>query len=166
MAGEIREATAADAPALCDVHVASITGLGPEAYDDRQVEAWARGREPGDYPIETDETHVLVAEREDRVVGFGWLKPAADDYVEHDVDAEITAVYVHPNVAGEGIGSGIYERLEARARDAGATSLGLWASRNAVAFYEAHGFEGVTVHEIAFDDEITGTVLEMRQSLE
>lgn len=146
------------------MHLASIEGLAGGDYDDEQVAAWAHDRDPGDYPIGSPDAHVVVAERGDRVVGFGWMKPDADDYFEAAVEGEITAVYVHPSVAREGVGTRIYDELEATARQYGIDSLGLWASRNAVSFYEAQGYRRVTEHVVEFHDDVEGTVVEMRKA--
>ncbi len=162
----VRNATLADATAVRDVHLASIEGLAGQRYDDDQVDAWAHDRDPDDYPIESDETHFLVAERDGDVVGFGWLKPEADDYFESSVKGEVTAVYVDPSVARDGVGTDIYEELEARAIADGVELLGLWASLNAVAFYETMGFDRVTTHGHEFQDGVSGTVVEMRKVLE
>jgi putative acetyltransferase len=161
----LREAVPDDAPRVRDLHLASIEALGPQAYSDEQVAAWAHERDPAEYPIETAETYALVAERVDRLVGFGWLKPETDDYLEAAVDGEITALYVHPSVARQGVGTRLYTELEAEARRQGVDSLGLWASRNAVPFYEAQGYRRVTDHTIEFDDSVEGTVVEMRKNL-
>lgn len=162
----VREATAADARRIRDVHVASIEALGRQGYNNEQVGAWARGRSPTDYPLESNETYVIVAERDGQVVGFGWMKPDADEYVRPAVDGEITAVYVHPSVARRGVGSRIYEALESHAERENVDSLGLWASRNAVPFYESHGYERVDEHVHEFDDGVAGTVVEMRKYLD
>lgn len=165
METQVREAVPADAHAIRDVHLASIEGLAGDHYDDEQVGAWAHDRDPDEYPIESPETEFLVADCGGTIVGFGWMKPDADDYIEAAVDGEITAVYVHPSVSGEGVGSAVYAALESRARSAGASSLGLWASLNAVSFYESHGYSRVTDHDLEFDDGVYGTVTEMRKTL-
>ena len=64
-----------------------------------------------------------------------------------------------------GVGTRLYTELEAEARQRGVESLGLWASRNAVSFYEAQGYRPVTEHTIEFDDGVEGTVVEMRKQL-
>jgi putative acetyltransferase len=161
----VREAVPEDAPRILDVHLDAIEALGPAAYSDEQVAAWAHDRDPAEYPIETDETYALVAEAESEVVGFGWMKPDADDYFETAVDGEITAVYVHPSVARQGVGTRLYAELEAEARQRGVESLGLWASRNALSFYETQGYQRVTGHTIEFSDGVEGTVVEMRKRL-
>jgi len=161
----VREAVLDDAPRIREVHLDSIEVLGPAAYSDEQVAAWAHDRDPAEYPIETDETYAVVAETDGEIVGFGWMKPDADDYFETPVGGEITALYVHPSVARRGVGTRLYTELEGEARRRGVGSLGLWASRNAVLFYEAQGYQRVTEHTIEFDDGVEGTVVEVRKGL-
>lgn len=167
----VRDATPADAEAVRSVHEASIRELGTQAYSREQVDAWAAGCESADYAaaIEADDTTYLVAEHEGEVVGFGSLSHATPDGYEASVDAEVTGVYVHPDVARDGVGTRLYRELERRARAAGRETLGLQASRNAVPFYDAHGYERVAEHDHEFsgheDTGVTGVVVEMRKRL-
>jgi putative acetyltransferase len=167
----IRDAVPDDAEAIRTVHRASITGLGPQAYDDEQVAAWARGCADADYraAIQSPELDYVVAEQGCEVVGFGSLRDPAPDHSDDVIDAEITAVYVHPSVAREGVGSRIADELEIRARDADATILGLTASLPAVPFYASRGYERVEerTHEFSAGagTGVTGTVVEMRRPL-
>ncbi|MDZ7850030.1 MAG: GNAT family N-acetyltransferase [Halodesulfurarchaeum sp.] len=165
MSLSIRRARPADAEAIRDLHLASIGGLGGERYSTEQVEAWAHDRDPASYPIDEPETTVFVAERGGSIVGFGWLSTDPDGEFEADVDAKIVAIYVHPAFARQGIGTTIYEALETRARELGLVSLGLWASLNAVPFYQANGFLTVREVDYEFDGSVEGTVLEMRKRL-
>jgi len=167
----VRKATAADAEAVRRVHHASITELGTQAYSQEQVTAWARGCEATDHEaaIEAEVLDYLVAETDD-IVGFGALnrEPPAD-YVSA-LDAEITAVYVLPSVARNGVGTRLYEELELRAEQHGIATLGLSASLNAVQFYEAQGYERIAEREHEFASHVgtgvTGTVVEMKKELE
>ena len=167
---ELREATPGDVEAIRTVHQAAITGLGPDAYDNQQVDAWARGIESADYAaIESVDYDFLVAEDGDDVVGFGSVRYESPDDYEANVDAEVTAVYVNPEVARKGVGSTLLEALQARARDQGVRTLGLSSSLNAVPFYEAHGYERVreSTHEFS-SEELTGVegrVVEMVRDL-
>lgn len=161
----VREAIPDDGEEIRDVHLASIEELGGLHYENIQVEAWAHDRDPDGYPIESAETYFLVAERDDRIVGFGQMKPDADEYFEAAVDGEITAVYVHPSASRQGIGTRIYTELEDEARRQRVDSLGLWASLNAVPFYETHGYQRVTEHVHDFHGGIEGTVVEMIKPL-
>lgn len=161
----VREAAPEDASRIRDVHLASIEGLARKGYDDEQVRAWAHDRDPDEYPIESTDTYFVVAERDGQIVGFGQMKPDADEYFETTVDGEITAVYVHPSVARHGVGARIYAELEAAARRNEVTSLGLWASLNAVPFYEAQGYQRRTEHIHEFAEGTEGTVVEMTKLL-
>ncbi len=119
--------------------------------------------------ITDEEVVFLVGTRERVVVAFGSLRLTAPDDYEANPDAEVTGVYVHPRVARSGVGSRVYEELETRARDANVDRLGLSASRNAVAFYEQHGFERVRTrsHEFSPHAEtgVIGEVVEMVKRL-
>lgn len=162
----IRRARPADRAAIYRVHVASIRGLGRESYDEDQIEAWAEGPGPSEYPLDEPETAVFVAERRGSIVGFGWVRTAPDPEFEADVDGKLGALYVHPAVSREGVGTTLLQALETRAREAGCESLGLWASLNAVPFYEATGYTTVRELDYEFAPGITGLTHEMRRELD
>jgi putative acetyltransferase len=162
---KVREAVPPDAIQMRTVHLASIEELGTQGYDDEQVAAWAHDRDPADYPIDSEETVVVVAEQDGEIVGFAWMKPDSDDYLQSSADGEITALYVHPSVARQGVGTRLYTELEETARKEGVGSLGLWASLPSVSFYESQGYQRVTEHTLEFDDGVEGTVVEMRKEL-
>lgn len=160
----LREATPADVEAIRAVHYEAITGLGPAAYDEAQVAAWAEGCAVADYSAVGDEgVYFVVAEDERGVLAFGSLRLAPRD----DADADVTAVYVHPSVAREGVGSAVLEALERRTHDRGAETLALTASLNAVPFYEARGYRrvGERDHEFSASEDtgVTGRVVEMQK---
>jgi putative acetyltransferase len=157
----VREAVTGDATQIRDVHLASIAEFGRQSYTDKQVTAWAHDRDPEEYPIDSGDTYFVVAEAEAEVVGFGWMKPAADEYFQTAVTGEITAIYVHPSVARSGVGSRLYTELETEAIRQRIDSLGLWASRNAVPFYEAQGYDRVTDHNYEYRDGVYLTLTEM-----
>lgn len=164
----VRRSRPADAQAVCALHETSIRAFGPEAYDDEQVTAWADGHEPDDYPIDDPECAFFVAQRGDRVVGFGEVRFDQPDYFEAVPDdyGEVRAVYVHPDAAREGVGTALLERLEHTARAAGTAGVGLWSSQNAVGFYGGHGFRRLGERTMEFGDTgVTATVVEMAKSL-
>ncbi|MFD1645664.1 GNAT family N-acetyltransferase [Haloarchaeobius litoreus] len=174
---QIRVATEDDVEAIGRVHEASIRGLGSRTYDDEQVGAWAAGVESADYSAVTDENfYFIVAEAgsaavdDHPVVGFGTLARREPDGYEADVDAEVTAVYVHPDVARGGVGTALLDDLERQARAEGFRSLGLTASTNAVPFYEAHGYERIRERRHEFSGHeglgVEGTVVEMWKTLD
>lgn len=164
----VREARPSDAEAIFRVHRASIEGLGPEAYDEAQVAAWGAGGGPDDYDLDAADSRFVVAEAgsvagDEGVVGFGEVVLRPPDYLREPAEGEVRAVYVHPAAARRGVGSAILAALERRAREQDVGSLGLWASLNAVPFYEAHGYERVAERTHEFSGGVEGTVVEMRR---
>lgn len=155
-AWSVRDATVDDAEALMTAHVSAVESLGPAAYDDEQVAAWAerpRGAEPYRENALADDEVFVVAEREGSVVGFGHIVPP--DRRETDPSdgrpeaSEVTAVYVHGDHARAGVGSTLLAHLESVARERGFDAVVLTSSTNAVGFYERRGYERVraAVHE-------------------
>lgn len=170
---EIREATPADAEAVREIHAESIRGLGPGAYSEEQVEAWAAGCESADYTvgIESAENRFVVAEDGEELHGFGTLSFDAPEEYEASVDGEVTGVYVRPSSARNGVGSAILDDVERYARERGVRTLGLSASLNAVPFYEARGYDRIREHRREFSTStgrstsVEGTVVEMAKRL-
>lgn len=175
---EVRDARRADRRAVRDVHVDSVKGLGGAAYDEQVVDAWAgdEERDPENYRVEGDDVAFLVAvddedsgdcetasEPGDEVVGFGELRVGEPEEYDVEADAEIRAMYVAPDHAGEGVGTALLRELESRARERDVESVVLTASLNAVPFYERHGFERLREKRHEFGGEVTGRVVEMRK---
>jgi len=154
----VRPATASDAEGMFDLHVASIRAFGPEAYDDREVEAWAHTEDGPTYPIGDPEHEVFVAEADDGLAGFGDVAPPEE---------ELYAVYVHPDHAREGVGTVLLERLESVARERDCARLALSASLNAVDFYEEAGYDRVECveHEPSGPQTVTLDCIRMAKSL-
>ena len=153
----VRRTTSDDAPAILSLHVASIRAFGPDAYDEREVEAWAtKDHGPEGYPVEDDRRRMFVAEAADAVAGFGQVNVD---------DSEVVAVYVHPDHARRGVGSALLSRLEAEVRDEDLDSLALTASLNAVPFYERMGYEPVAEVTHATTDEVDLTCVRMGKKL-
>lgn len=133
---QVRVATPDDAAEILELHVASIRAFGPAAYDDEQVAAWAeKDGDTGRYPIEDDGHHLVAAQTDDEIAGYGHLIAG---------ECEVRAVYVHPDYARDGVGSAILAHLEGYALGVGIEYLQLWASLNAVAFYERRGYQPTT----------------------
>ncbi|GAA0230956.1 GNAT family N-acetyltransferase [Halobacterium noricense] len=155
----IRPATEADAESILDLHVASIRAFGPERYRDEQVEAWATkplGSAPYRESVRNEFEHLVVAEVDDEIAGFGRL-----DYGNAVVDA----VYVHPDFVRDGVGSALLSHLETEAAAKNIESLSLRASLNAVPFYEQAGYERVetVAHETTGGVELAS--VEMTKTL-
>lgn len=77
-------------------------------------------------------TPTVVAEEDGNIVGYAV------------VDANtctLTQLYVRPSLVRNGLGSALLERAEQRAVNAGCDILYIYASLNAIEFYEKQGYE-------------------------
>ena len=112
--------------------------LSIEAYGKEVCVAWARmGRQVRHTLIQSGT--FFVAERNDAIIGVaGWTA----DSREPDC-AWPRYVFVSPTVARHGIGRRLMQTVEHSVHAAGRTRLQVWASLNAVGFYEALGYRGV-----------------------
>jgi N-acetylglutamate synthase-like GNAT family acetyltransferase len=89
---------------------------------------------------EREDVLFVVAEREERVVGFASARQTFAD------EAEIHTLFVHPDHQREGVGTALFESVVASARDADAERIRagvLSGNHEARGFFEAHGFERV-----------------------
>lgn len=131
----VRQAVPEDDLDVLSVTRAAIREDAGDAYSPAQVAAWAPGiAELDDYEsaLRRETYLVLVAEVDDAVVGYAVLNVA---------EGSLLSLYIRPGRDGAGIGSTLLGHIESSARMSGVESLDLLASRNAVGFYEANGYE-------------------------
>ena len=139
----IRLARPADAPAMAEIHARSwevaYKNIIPEAYIKEKSATcpalWQR--------IITDEnTSRYVIETGGKIVGFLHIDPPQDDDLD-DSFCELHAIYLHPDIYRQGIGSQAMEFAYGVARNLGKTSMILWVfaeNTNTIKFYEKCGF--------------------------
>lgn len=96
----------------------------------------------------SDGLHVLVIEAGARIVGFTSIGNARDDDLDAQRYAEISTMYIHPDVCRHGVGTQLMDAVFADLRVSGFTDAVLWvATENARArkFYEKMGFAPTSV---------------------
>lgn len=132
---EIRRADSRDLDAIAALQTRSIMALGREVYDEETCEAWARmGRQIRHTLL--DSGTFFVAESDGDLIGVaGWTQ----DSREPD-SAWPRFVFVDAAHARRGIGRNLMTTIERSVVAAGRTRLMLWASLNAVGYYEALGY--------------------------
>jgi putative acetyltransferase len=127
----LRPFLSTDAPLLAEIFRASIAELAAEDYTAAQQEAWAAAAGDEDaFTARLAGELTLVATIDGEPVGFAALKGAE----------EIDLLYVHPAVAGRGVGAMLCEALERLAAGRGAAKLMADASDNALGFFTHRGF--------------------------
>jgi putative acetyltransferase len=127
----LRPFLAQDAEILAAIFRASIEDLTADDYNPSQQEAWAAAADDETEFGERLAKHLtLIATLEGSPVGFGSLED----------NKTIDMLYVHPAVAGQGIGAMLYDALEKLAAARGASHLTVEASDTAVEFFQRRGF--------------------------
>jgi putative acetyltransferase len=137
----------ADAPVLVEIFQASIEELTGEDYSEAQQEAWIAQSEQEDFAGKLAKDLTLVATVEGSAVGFIALK-----------DNELIELFhVHPAMAGQGIGTMLYDAVEKLATARGAARLVAEVSDNALPFFQKHGFQPQRRNTLSLGDEWLGT---------
>lgn len=127
----LRSFKPSDAEALAGVYRDAVRTIGPQAYTDQQVEAWAL------YPDDMEEFRArlsrgltLIADVDGRIAAFGQLEP----------DDHLAFIYCAGSYCRKGIASEIYRTLEAHAFQKGVRSIHTEASRISRPFFLRHGY--------------------------
>jgi putative acetyltransferase len=134
----------ADAMALRDLYGQSIDELAVDDYTEEQRLAWAARAEDGaEFAKRLAGMLTLVVQLDGEYLGFASLKD----------NKTIDMLYVHPDYAGEGVGTALIEALEKIAASRGADDLTVDSSDTAVPFFERRGYAAVRRNTIPFDDQ-------------
>jgi ribosomal protein S18 acetylase RimI-like enzyme len=143
---QIRTASAADAEAITDVHIASMR----EAYrgliaaeELARIDARDRADRWRDH-LAGGSSITLLAEMDGRPAGFVDFGACRDEDVSPGAVGEVMAIYVRPDAWGLGIGEALMREAMARLRSGGWSEVVLWViegNRRAVGFYERLGFK-------------------------
>ncbi|SCX94272.1 GNAT family N-acetyltransferase [Microvirga guangxiensis] len=137
----------ADMPALVEIFQASIEELTGEDYSEAQQEAWMMQADDADFAQKLTKDLTLIATLEGSAVGFIALK-----------DNELIELFhVHPAVAGQGIGTMLYDAVEKLATARGASRLVAEVSDNAQPFFQKQGFQPQRRNTLSLGDEWLGT---------
>ena len=127
----LRPFLAADTPMLAAIFTASVQELTGDDYSEAQQEAWAAVAEDEEsFGKKLSDELTLIATMQNAPVGFATLKG-----IDH-----IEMLYVHPSVAGQGVGAMLCDALEKLAGARGAKNLSVDASDNALDFFKRRGY--------------------------
>ena len=127
----LRPYLAADTPLLAAIFAASILELTGDDYSEAQQEAWASVAEDEEaFGRRLAGQLTLIATLQNSPVGFASLK--GSDHVD--------MLYVHPSVAGQGVGAMLCDALEKLAGARGTKNILVDASDNALDFFRKRGY--------------------------
>ena len=134
----------ADTSMLAAIFVAAIQELTGDDYGEAQQEAWAAAAEDEDaFGKKLAGELTLIATLQNSPVGFASLK--GNDHID--------MLYVHPSVAGEGVGAMLCDALEKLAGARGAKSLAVDASDNALDFFRKRGYVAKQRNSVTINGE-------------
>jgi putative acetyltransferase len=121
----------ADASLLAEIFRASVAELTGEDYTDVQQTAWAAA---------ADDEHAFAAKLAGELTLVATIDGAPIGFAALAGKDKIDMLYVHPAVAGRGIGALLYDALEKLAAARGAKRLTTDASDTALGFFAHRGF--------------------------
>jgi putative acetyltransferase len=150
---EVRRAKLEELPELIELQTRSLQELSKEHYTPEEIAAIVENQIEGRTLV--DEI-CFVAEDEGQIVGFaGILKEKS----------RISAMYVDPNWARQGIGSTLLAAVEAEAKQRGVRTLSVLSSLMAIPFYESQGFAILWSTELPTQSRLEIRCKELAKSL-
>lgn len=161
----VRPARPEDASRIAEIHVRTwqdaYRGHMPDALLDAMTPAERIPMWSGMLAAPRARTVTLVADEEDRVMGFCSAGPARlVDTPDTDITGEMYAIYVLPECQGNGAGRLLMDTACEALLEAGFAYVLLWVlagNASAIAFYECMGWEADGASK---QEEIGGGVIE------
>src|SRR3954453_7092047 len=133
-----------DTPMLATIFAASVMELTGDDYNEAQQEAWAAAAEDEEgFGNKLAAELTLIATLQNSPVGFASLR--GNDHID--------MLYVHPSVAGQGVGAMLCDALEKLAGARGTTGLLVDASDTAVEFFRKRGYVAQQRNSVSINGE-------------
>lgn len=145
-----------DAKFLAELFYSTIHSVNTKDYSPEEVNAWAPPLATWDmekWQNSFNDKFVFVVE-EGKLAGFGELEK----------NGHIDRFYIHKDFIGLGVGTLIYDQIEAKANELKLTKLFVEASITAKPFFEKMGFSLVKEQRV-FRNEVYLTNFVMEKSL-
>jgi putative acetyltransferase len=140
----LRPYLAQDAPFLAEIFRASIEELTEDDYNPAQQEAWA---------AEADDLEAFAGRLGKHLALIATLDGSPVGFITLDNPTDIGLFYVHPAVAGQGVGRMLYDAVEKLAAARGAPHLSVEASDTAQSFFTRRGFTAEQRNSVSVGNE-------------
>ncbi len=153
----LREARKQDCEDIYQTHLYSVRYTCARSYNDYILDAWSELLTPDSYleTISNPNKKLYVIEYKGHIQGFFQL-----DLIE----AQLDALYVHPFVHNQGLGTALLQRAEQLAHSAGLSFIKLYASLNSIAFYQLNEYDSLGPAVLTLNPEVTVECELMRKS--
>jgi GNAT superfamily N-acetyltransferase len=175
---KLRNATAADTPALNELIARSARGLSRQDYRPEQIESALQGAFGVDSQLLADETYFVVEDQGRIVACGGWsfrstlfggdARAGRDSSIldPKTQAAKIRAFFVDPDHARRGLGSLLLDHCERQARAQGYARVELMATLPGVKLYAARGYAGAAMVRFELGSGEFIEFIPMQKSLE
>jgi putative acetyltransferase len=124
-----------DIPEIDGLITNTVRNVCRSDYAPQQIDAWLSKRDIANWESRVVNDYFLIAEANQRIVGFGSLKKGNC----------IDLLYVHQDYMRQGIATTLYKALEKMSEKFGAGHIESYVSKTARPFFEKSGF--AIVHE-------------------
>jgi putative acetyltransferase len=121
----------ADAPLLAEIFRASIEELTGDDYSEAQQQAWASA---------ADDEVAFAARLAGRLTLVGTFDGSPVGFIALETPGHIDMLFVHPAVAGQGVGAMLCDAVEKIAGSRGTRRLIVDASDSALGFFQHRGY--------------------------
>ncbi|WP_066567718.1 GNAT family N-acetyltransferase [Snodgrassella sp. CFCC 13594] len=154
----LRPARPDDCEHIYNAHRYAVQYTCARKYSGEVLQAWLALLSPQSYLDTMMDPHkaLWIVDYKGHIQGFFQL-----DLHE----AQLDALYVHPFVHNQGLGTALLQRAEELAREAGLGMIKLYASVNSVPFYEINGFSSLGECALPLNQQITVNCQLMRKYL-
>lgn len=137
---QIRKFKDSDTEELAQMHNETIRTINVKDYPKKQIEVWA-GPKLAIRKYPKDRIRFIALDK-NKIVGFGAFK-----------DDDITAVYVHKDYVGKGVGKELLKKLEYTAYKKGVRKIKCVSTITAKDFYEKHGYKIIKKTKLKIKDQ-------------
>lgn len=152
----LRPARLDDCADIHSAHEFSVRYACEHYYDDNILQAWLERLSMDSYTEAIAHRTVWVIEYKNHIQGFFQLNLPR---------AELDALYVHPFVHRQGLGTAMLQKAEHIAFNSGLGMLKLYASLNSVRFYEINGYKKISDCEVHLNPKVSVPVGLMQKYL-
>ncbi len=153
---DIRQATAADFDDIYEAHRNAVQYTCARAYDTTTREVWLGLLSPDSYAEALQSKELWIVAYKGHTQGFFQL-----DLHQGELDA----LYVHPFVQNQGLGTAMLHQAEDLALAAGVADLKLFASLNSKAFYKLNGYDSLGQAQLTLSPNVAVACTLMRKRL-
>lgn len=155
----LRPAIPSDCAAIFRAHYYAVRLACLQSYDATIRNAWLALLHENSYLRDMNNPHIAlwVAEYHGDVMGFFQLDLPK---------AHLSALYVHPVVNQQGIGTALLQRAEQFTLDYGASALSLYSPNNALAFFRLNDYQTLSEAFLPLSDGVKIPCRLMRKYLD